>query len=175
MALAVAPLPEEPVTALQSHAESVETSPPSKAGTQASCIAVAKLSYVEGLLPMMPTTDPATEAFVSLQNQFGVGTIFANTLLLKPPPGTNVSDPEWLKGACAAMQDIASNVTADLAGGDTPYQMDASAFSGLMIQRGKCTGGLVEALEDAAKDLDPKFASIALKVEDRLLDMFANS
>ena len=144
-------------------------------------IAVGQLGYVEGLLPMMPVGDPATNAFISLQQQFGVGTVFANTLLLKPPAGTNVTDAAWLKAACLALQDIAGNVTADLEeegtiGGVKPYRMGADAFSGLMIQRGNCSGGLVDALAKAADEFAkfPKLAAVARGAEDALLDMYAN-
>ena len=146
-------------------------------------LAVGQLGYVEGLLPMMPVGDPATNAFVSLQQQFGVGSVFANTLLLKPPAGTNVTDAAWLRAACHALVDIASNVTADLEeqgsiGGKKPYPMGADAFSGLMIQRGKCSGGLVDALAEAAEEFEKLnqsgFAAVAAGAEEALLDMYAS-
>jgi len=112
-------------------------------GAAAPCaVAVVRIDYVEGLLPMMPVGDAATASFIALQRQFGVGTVFANTLLIHPPAGTNATEPAWLDAVCAALHAMAANVSADLASEGWNYTMPAAAFSGLMMPvGGRCTVG----------------------------------
>ena len=153
-------------------------------GAAAPCaVAVVRIDYVEGLLPMMPVGDAATASFVALQQQFGVGSVFATTLLIRPPAGTNASEPAWLDAVCHALQGMAANVSADLASDGWNYTMPPTAFAGLMMPvGGKCTGGLLSELDGLRQQLAkndpallPRLDEYIAKAEDGVVKQYCNA
>ena len=127
--------------------------------------------------------DAATASFVDLQQQFGVGSVFANTMLIHPPAGTNASDPAWLDAVCHALQDMAANVSTDLASDGWNYTMPPSAFTGLMMPvGGKCTGGLLSELDELRQEfaknhsaLLPQLDGYIAKAEDGVVKKYCNA
>ena len=149
-------------------------------GAAAPCaVAVGRIDYVEGLLPMMPVGDAATASFVALQQQFGVGTVFANTLLIHPPAGTNATEPAWLDAVCDALHAMAANVSADLASDGWNYTMPPSAFSGLMMPvGGRCAGGLLSELDALRRQVGrdyPARAAYIAEAEEGVVGQYCNA
>jgi len=126
-------------------------------------IVLPSFNYVEGVLPMMPRGEDATVAFVTLQQSFGVGTIFPNTLLITTEPGTDIESEEWLFAACGALRKMADDVTAALAEETVDYAMTAKDFSGVMMQQGQCTNVLLPLLIDFAPQLGSYLAGTYVK------------
>mmetsp|Transcript_28884 Transcript_28884/g.70314 ORF Transcript_28884/g.70314 Transcript_28884/m.70314 type:complete len:881 (+) Transcript_28884:59-2701(+) len=122
-------------------------------------IVLPSFDYVEGVLPMLPHDNDATVAFVALQQSFGVGTVFPNTLLLRPPKGTDVASAAWLEKACASLHRVARDVSNSLADKDIDYAMSFSDFTGLMVQHGVCTAALVDAFPPVGKLLSSRYVS----------------
>mmetsp|Transcript_66403 Transcript_66403/g.110398 ORF Transcript_66403/g.110398 Transcript_66403/m.110398 type:complete len:867 (+) Transcript_66403:140-2740(+) len=111
------------------------------AGAAAPCMyAIPGLSYVEGVMPMMPQDTRPTDALVRLQDSFGVGTIFPSELLMVPPSQTSPLDADWLNASCQALISIAHDTSSRLTSEGVQYTMEPSALSGPMLLAGKCTG-----------------------------------
>ena len=117
--------------------------------------ALPQLTYVSGVLPLMPVDDRATDAFVDLQAKFGVGTVFPNSLLLLPPAGKTIVSAPYLALACETLRTIADNVSASLASQGVPYGMTLANFTGAMVQKGRCTSPVLASMSKLAPKLGP--------------------
>jgi len=94
--------------------------------------------YVEGVLPLMPRSGDATDAFITLQQEFGVGTVFPNTMLIVPHTDDWLNNTNWTTAACDALVQIAQDVTATLKADGVEYEMHTTAFDGFIMQHGIC-------------------------------------
>jgi len=108
---------------------------------------LTSLKYVEGVQPLLPRGGETTDAFLRLQDDFGISSVFSATIVLVPPSDRSLTHPPYLRAACEAMRRVAANVTASMAAASTPYSMEASDFSGLMIAGGYCLDGVEGAIE----------------------------
>ena len=109
---------------------------------------LSQMNYVEGVLPTMPRGDYTTVSFTNLLNAFGVSSIFPEQLVITPPSNTSTSDTQWLNATCLALQEVAAQVTAQLASEGcsvhgNPCTMSASDFQGVMILGGYCVAELL--------------------------------
>mmetsp|Transcript_15963 Transcript_15963/g.50817 ORF Transcript_15963/g.50817 Transcript_15963/m.50817 type:complete len:997 (+) Transcript_15963:56-3046(+) len=137
------------------------------------CAPALELTYVEGVLSLLPRGEALTGSFLELQANFGVTAVFPSTVVILPPAPVDLSQRHWLNASCHAMQRVGRQVTEEMrahgrASGDgilSHYTMDASDFSGVMIQGGLCTGILIELLE----------TPLAKQWGDMLIDAFANA
>jgi len=105
------------------------------------------LKYVEGVQPLLPRGGKTTDAFFRLQDDFGISSVFPSTIVLVPPSDRAVTHPDYLRAACEAMRWVSANVTASMANSSTPYTMQASDFSGLMMFGGQCLGRIERLIE----------------------------
>jgi len=130
------------------------------------------------VLPMMSRGLEATKAFTALQDAFGVGTVFPNTMLLTPPPGTNLTSPLWLEAACGALSQLTADVSDTLAEQGVDYTMTADDLTGLMLLQGKCTYPFLDPLLDPADwpvPLPPSFAPYLAALADLWIDRYVKN
>ena len=93
--------------------------------------------YSAGVFPLMPADAEATITLVSLEESFGVGSLFPTGFLIEPN-GRN--DSAWYAAACLALKDIAEKVDGERTTPSAP-EFTAEVFRGAMIFNGKCSDG----------------------------------
>ena len=75
-------------------------------------IKLTDFEFVEGVIPLLPRDGETTNSFVSLQDTFGVSTIFSNTLVIVPENKSAVYDPSWFNSSCMFLTAVASDVSS---------------------------------------------------------------
>ena len=70
------------------------------------CFPLLNLSYVEGVLPLLPRGEELTDNFLELQASFGITTVFPSTLVILPPSPADLSQAKWLNASCYALKAV---------------------------------------------------------------------
>mmetsp|Transcript_37475 Transcript_37475/g.117388 ORF Transcript_37475/g.117388 Transcript_37475/m.117388 type:complete len:1067 (-) Transcript_37475:218-3418(-) len=115
-------------------------------------MALTRFSYVEDLTPLMQTTHPATNAFISISNIYGQDLTTPVQLLIMAPSQKAMASREWSLATCHMLQNLATKVTDRMHEEGHDYTMTAGDFNGLMIFRGGC---LADGLKFGVIDVMP--------------------